>query len=346
MTSVPSRMTVGLMTRVREIGFEEWPVPTPGPDEVLVKIRVVGICGSDIHWYADGRLGGASVTEPLVLGHEAAGIVVQVGVNVKDLSPGDPVCLEPGIPCGKCVYCRSGKYNICRSVRFYGTPRGGTNHGTFRQYLTHPAAFAFKLPPGVDLESGALVEPFSIGIHACRQAGVSLGHRVLIYGAGPIGLVTLLAARVAGAGEIWVTDPKKDRLELAAKLGASKVVASSNNIPAGAFDAVLECAGARSALTDCPRTVAPGGTVTMVGTFLDVDFPLDLISMMLKEARLTTVWRYVNTYPAALRLIASGQVDLHPLISHRFGFSQLKDALELAREGRPGTVKVMVEFPA
>ena len=155
MRSVPAEMTAGVLTKVREIQFEVWPVPVPGPDEVLVKMRIVGVCGSDVHWYADGKLGAATATEALVLGHEAAGVVVQVGERVTNLEPGDRVCLEPGIPCDKCNYCRSGRYNICRSLRFYGTPRGGTVHGTFREYLTHPAAFTFKLPERVDLESGA-----------------------------------------------------------------------------------------------------------------------------------------------------------------------------------------------
>jgi L-iditol 2-dehydrogenase len=323
MSSLPGEMLAGVMTKIREVRFEKWPTPVPGPGEVLVEVRAVGICGSDVHWYADGKLGGATVTEPLVLGHEVAGVVARVGDGVIDLSEGDSVCLEPGIPCGQCVFCRSGRYNICRSLRFYGTPRGGTNHGTFREYLTHPAQFTFKLPQGVDLESGALVEPFSIGIHSCRQAGVGVGQRVLIYGAGPIGLVTLLAARAAGAGEIWVTDPREDRLATARELGASRIIPSS--------------AG--------PRTVGPGGTVTMVGTFLDIDFEFDLIALMLKEARLTTVWRYVNTYPTALNLIAAGQVDLHPLITHRYPFSQLPEAMEFAREAHPGTIKVIVEFP-
>jgi len=345
MSSLPGEMLAGVMTKVREVRFEKWPTPVPGPGEVLVEVRTVGICGSDVHWYADGKLGGATVTEPLVLGHEVAGVVAQVGDGVTGLSEGDPVCLEPGIPCGQCVFCRSGRYNICRSLRFYGTPRGGTNHGTFREYLTHPAQFTFNLPQGVDLESGALVEPFSIGIHSCRQAGVGVGQRVLIYGAGPIGLVTLLAARAAGAGEIWVTDPREDRLATARELGAAHIIPSSADIPASSFDAVLECAGASSALKDCPRTVGPGGTVTMVGTFLDIDFEFDLIALMLKEARLTTVWRYVNTYPTALNLIAAGQVDLHPLITHRYPFSKLPEAMEFAREAHPGTIKVIVEFP-
>ena len=345
MSDLPNEMLAGVMTKTREIRFEKWPVPVPGPGEVLVQIRTVGICGSDVHWYADGKLGGATVTEPLVLGHEAAGVVAQVGPDVTALSPGDRVCLEPGVPCGKCDYCRSGRYNVCRGVRFLGTPRGGTVHGAFREYVTHPAAYTFKLPEGVDLESGALVEPFSIGIHSCRQAGVTLGQRVLIYGAGPIGLATLLAARAAGAGEVWVTEPREDRLELARNLGATTAVSSSEDVPSSAFDVVFECAGVPTALLDCPRTVGPSGIVTMVGTHLEIDRPVDLIALMLKEARLTTVWRYVNTYPTALNLLATGQVDVHPLITHRFPFSKLPEAMEFAREGRPGTVKVMVEFP-
>jgi L-iditol 2-dehydrogenase len=337
-------MAAAVMTKVHEIRFETWPVPKPGPGQVLVRTLAVGICGSDIHWFFQGKLGGATISAPLVLGHEAAGIVVQLGEGVTNLAVGDRICLEPGVPCGQCAYCRSGRYNLCRSIKFYGTPRGGTNHGTFREYLVHPAAFAFKLPDNVDFECGAMVEPFSVGIRAAQQAGIALGHKVLIYGAGPIGLVTMFAVKAAGAGEIWVTEPRKDRLQMAEKLGANRIASSSQDVPTGYFDAVLECAAAQPALRDCPRTVGPGGTIVMVGTFTEVNFPLDLITMMLKEARLTTVWRYVNSYPVALNLMGSGRVDLRPLVTHRFSFSKLPEALEFAHAGQLGAIKTVVTF--
>ncbi len=344
MRKLPDDMLAGVMVKVREIRMERRPVPRPGPGEVLVKVRSVGVCGSDVHWYSEGKLGGGVVTAPLVLGHEVAGEVVEAGQGVTGLKPGDRVCLEPGVPCGACGYCRGGRYNICRSLRFMGTPRGGTHDGAFREYLPHPAAFAFKLPDNVDFDSGALVEPFSVGIHACRQAGLAMGQRALIYGAGPIGLATLLAAGAAGAGEISVADIRPDRLELARKLGAMSTYSSLSDIPASAFDVVLECAAARPTAQDATRTVAPGGTITQVGTFVEVNFPIDLIEMMRKEARLTTVWRYANTYPTALDLMSTCRADLHSLITHRLPFARLQEAIEVARAGQPGTVKVMVEF--
>lgn len=346
MRQVADDMQAAVLVKVRELQFQRRPRPVAGPGEVLVQVRAVGVCGSDVHWYAEGRLGGGVITAPLVLGHEAAGVVAEVGPGALGLSVGDRVCLEPGVPCGTCGYCRSGRYNVCRSLRFMGTPRGGTHDGAFREYLPHPAAYTFKLPDSVDFESGALVEPLSIGLHSCRQAGLTMGQTVLIYGVGPIGLTTLLSAQAAGAGSITVTDPRVDRLELARKLGATATFASLSEIPAGAHEVVFECSAAQAAAQDCPRTVAPGGTVTQVGTFVSVNFPIDLIELMRKEARLTTVWRYANTYPTALSLLASGRVDLHPLITHRFPFSKLPEAIEVARAGRPGTVKVIVEFPS
>jgi threonine dehydrogenase-like Zn-dependent dehydrogenase len=229
-------------------------------------------------------------------------------------------------------------------MRFFASWIGGTTDGTFREYVAHPATYTFKLPENVDLESGALVEPFSVGMHACRQAGLALGQRVLIYGVGPIGLAALLAARNIGVSEVWVTDIKRDRLQLARQLGATFAVPSNERIPSSHFDGVLECAGARAALEDCLRTVAPGGTITLVGG-IPKDWSANLSLLMGKEARLTTVFRYANTYPIALHLIAAGRVDLRPLISHRFPFSQLPEAMEVARQARPSTVKVMVEFP-
>ncbi len=339
-------MTAAVLVKAGALRFERRPIPIPGPGEALVRLRVVGICGSDVHYYTEGRLAGGVITSPLVLGHEAAGEVVAIGKGVRGLAPGDRVCVEPAVSCGACSHCRSGRYNLCHDARPIGTPRGGTHDGAFREYMTHPAAFVFKLPANVDFENGALVEPFSVGMHACRQAGLAMGQSVLIYGAGPIGLCALLAAHAAGAGRVAITDPRPDRLETAKRLGADCVYPSPAQAPADAFDAVLECSGAAPALADCPRAVAPGGVITQVGMFVDSAPPIDLIQLMRKEASLATVWRFANTYPTALSLLASRRVSLRPLVTHRLPFARLVEAIELARAGRPGTIKVVVEFPA
>src|SRR5512141_2535439 len=187
---VQNQMQTAVLHRAHDLRLEERPIPRPGPDEVLVAIRAVGVCGSDVHYWHEGRIGDFVVQAPLVLGHECAGVVVESGAEVTSLAPGDRVALEPGVPCRRCPACKSGRYNLCPDVIFMATP---PVDGAFAQYVVHPADFAYRLPDHASLEEGALLEPLSVGIHAARRAGVGLGDTVLVGGAGPIGLTALLA---------------------------------------------------------------------------------------------------------------------------------------------------------
>jgi len=200
-----------ILYKTGDIRLEQTDIPEPGNDQVMLKMDSVGICGSDVHYWTHGAIGDFVVKAPMVLGHEAAGIVEKCGKNVKHLQVGDRVAIEPGVPCRLCDYCKQGRYNLCLEMKFCATP---PYHGNLCRYYAQDADFCFKLPDNVSLEEGALMEPLSVGVHACRRAGVSLGKSVLICGAGPIGLVNLLTAKAMGADEVVITDISEHRLQV------------------------------------------------------------------------------------------------------------------------------------
>jgi len=199
---------------LRKFHFENRDIPKPKARNVLLKIHTVGICGSDVHYWAHGRCGPFVMKSPIVLGHECSGIVVEVGQGVKNLKPGDRVAIEPGVPCQTCIYCRSGRYNLCPDVVFLATP---PYDGSLATYIEHPATFCYKMPEHMSFEEGALLEPLSVGVQACRLSHVQAGSHVLITGAGPVGLVSLLVAKASGATKVIVVDLLENRLAVAKK---------------------------------------------------------------------------------------------------------------------------------
>ena len=245
---------VAVLTRPLEIVLEERPVPEPGPREVLVEVSAVGVCGSDVHYYEHGRIGSHVVRAPLVLGHESAGRVVAVGDAVSKHAVGDRVTLEPGVPCGRCRECRAGRYNLCPDVVFFATP---PVDGAFADYVTIHEDFAFALPDALSDDAGALMEPLSVGIWACRKAGVSAGDRVLITGAGPIGLLAMQVALAFGATQVEISDVSEPRLELARRTGATRALRAGADEPARGrrADRVL---GQRRRARGGDRGAAPG----------------------------------------------------------------------------------------
>lgn len=332
----------------RELRLEERPIPTITADQVLVRIRAVGVCGSDVHYWHSGRIGPVVVEGPMILGHECAGELVEVGAQVTHLHVGDRVALEPGVPCGRCDLCRAGRYNLCPDVVFFATP---PVDGAFCEYVAHSADFTFKLPEGVSFEEGAMCEPLSVGIHAVRRAGIGLGDSVLITGAGTIGLVTLMAARAAGATMTVITDIQPNRLELARELGATAVadvrtedaLARVQDLTRGrGVDAVIECTGVSSAMLTGLEALKPGGTAVWVG-MTDDTYTIPAVRTIREGLEIRGIFRYRNTYPAALHLIAGGQAEVARLITHRFSLDRLPKAMEIAHAGRDGAIKVMVE---
>ena len=324
-----------------DVRVEDRAVPEPGAREILVEVAAVGVCGSDIHYYEHGRIGSFVVREPMVLGHEASGRVVALGPGASKHAVGDRVTLEPGVPCGACRECRAGRYNLCRDVRFFATP---PIDGAFANYVTIHEDFAFALPDAVSDEAGALMEPLSVGVWACQKAQVSAGDRVLVTGAGPIGLLAAQCARAFGATEITVTDVNAHRLDLARRTGATRVINVAETPLEDAeieVDALIECSGHPDSLRSGVAALRPAGTAVLVGMGPEEEGVVPLALIQNRELWLTGTFRYANTYPVAIALAAAGRVDLETIITGHYGLADAEAALRASREDATA-VKVMV----
>ncbi len=335
----PTTQRVSVLDTELRLRVEERPVPAPEPGEVLIRVRSVGICGSDIHYFEHGRIADFVVESPLVLGHEASGEIVALGQGVTNLSIGDRVALEPGVPCGSCTQCRAGRYNLCPDVHFFATP---PVDGAFAEYVTLPRAFAHRVPDNVSFDAAALLEPLSVGVWACQKGDVRLGTRVLITGAGPVGVMAALVARANGATQITLSDVNPQRLARAAELGFDVVDAQSQALPdVVEADVLIECSGAAPAIVDGIRCVAPAGKVVLVGMSPTamVELPVGVIQG--RELWITGTFRYAHTYPTAVTLAASGAVDLDALVSQTFGLDEVEQALTYSRQD-PAAMKVVV----
>lgn len=324
----------------RDVRIEQRPVPKPGRGEVLIEVKAVGVCGSDVHWYEHGKIGPYVVRQPLILGHEAAGIIVDVGEGTSRDRIGQRVTIEPGIPDGTCEQCRAGRYNLCPNVRFFATP---PIDGAFTNYVTLPGDFAYALPDEMTDEEGALMEPLSVCLWACRKAQLRGGDHVLITGAGPIGLVTMKVAFALGAARVTITDVLPQRLEAARKQGATRTVNVAEEPLAGAkleADILIECSGNEAALIDGIRSLRPAGRAIVVGMSASEEVRVPMFFLQEREILLTGTFRYANTYADAIALVASGRVELKSLITGHFALEETEKAL-LAGQN-PGSIKPVV----
>jgi len=321
---------------------------TLGPDDVRIRIHTVGICGSDVHYYQNGRIGNFVVAVPMVLGHEASGTVIEAGANVRGLKPDDRVCMEPGIPDLSSKATLLGLYNLDPAVRFWATP---PVHGCLRETIVHPAMFTFKLPDNVDYDEGALMEPLSVGLQAVMKARLKLGDTALVVGSGTIGLVTGLAAVASGCVRVFISDAVRPKLELARRYGMVPVDISRENVAEAVLsatggwgaDVIFEASGNAAAIKDIFRPLCPGGTVVFIGMPVE-PVPLDIVAAQAKEARMESVFRYAHQYPRALAMAGSGKVNLKPLVTDRFSFADSVRAFEYAAAPEPRTVKTVIEF--
>ncbi|HZS87296.1 MAG TPA: NAD(P)-dependent alcohol dehydrogenase [Chloroflexota bacterium] len=342
-------MKAAVLQRARVLTMEQRPRPEPGPGEVLVRVRSVGVCGSDVHYYTHGRIGPFVVESPLVLGHEMAGTIAALGPGVTTRTVGQRVAVEPGVPDRVCEFCRSGRYNLCPNVRFMATP---PVDGAFTEFVVMPQDFVFPLPDHVSLEEGAMIEPLSVGVYAVHRSGLRAGQDVAVLGAGPIGLVTLQAARAAGAGAITVVDLDAHRLEVAASMGATATVDASRDDPQSRIleltggrgvDLVFEAAGSPRTAAMAVHLARRGGRVAVIGLPPEDNCPFPLVAAMAKEVDIVTVFRYANVYPAAIALVAEGRVNVKDLITHRFTLEEAERALQLSDRREDGVVKALVE---
>ncbi|MDR6573844.1 L-iditol 2-dehydrogenase [Curtobacterium sp. 320] len=322
-----STQRVSVLLGTQDLTVEDRPVPAVDPGDVLVRVAAVGVCGSDVHYYRHGRIGDFVVEEPLVLGHELSGTITAVGEGVDPSRVGERVAIEPQRPCHRCAQCLAGRYNLCPQMRFYATP---PVDGAFAEFVTIESEFAHTLPDSVSFEAGALLEPLSVGIAAVRKAGIVPGSSVLIAGAGPIGIICAQAARAFGASRIVISDLVPERRERALSFGATEtvdptVVSVAPDLPP--FDAFIDASGAPRAVSDGIKAVGPAGAAVLVGLGnSEMTLPVEHIQNL--EVTVTGIFRYTGTWPVAIELVASGQVDLDSLVTGRFGLDDVREALE------------------
>ncbi|MFC4224011.1 NAD(P)-dependent alcohol dehydrogenase [Lysinibacter cavernae] len=323
-TPLPTTMRASVLVEQQQIRLDERPVPTPDADQVLVKVTAVGVCGSDVHFYHDGRLGDFVIDAPLVLGHESAGIIVAVGSNVDPARIGSRVSVEPQRPDLTSRESLEGNYNLDPHMEFYATP---PIDGAFAEYVTIQSHFAFDVPDSISDEAAALIEPLSVGIAAIQKAKVTAGSRILIAGAGPIGVITAQVARAYGALEIIVSDLSETRREQALRYGATSVIdPRETDLSTLGVDAFIECSGAAAAISTGMRAVRPAGIVVLVGMG-PTEVPLSIPLIQNNELVVTGIFRYKNTWPLAIELLNSGKIDLDSLVTGRFGLDEVDAAL-------------------
>ncbi len=313
--------------------------PLPNSHQVQIAVKSVGVCGSDIHYWEHGRIGPYVVESDLVLGHEASGVVTAIGSDVTSVSVGDRVAIEPGVPCGHCHECRMGRYNLCPEVQFFATP---PVDGAFAQFVVIDENFAHRVPDSMSFDEAALIEPLSVGVWACKKAKIAPGSRVLVTGAGPVGLMCAKVARASGAIEVTVTDVNLERLKAAAAMGFT-IHRSGVDQPLSekSFTAVIECSGNVHAINTAIMAAAPASVVVLVGMAADgnVTVPVDVIQG--RELWLTGTFRYAHTYPTAIGLVSSGAVIISDLVSASYDLGNVENALGHARK-HPEDLKVIV----
>lgn len=336
-----------------ELSLRDFPIEKEealGPRDVRIKLHTVGICGSDVHYYTHGKIGPFVVNAPMILGHEASGTVIETGKEVKALKAGDRVCMEPGIPDPHSRATRMGMYNIDPAVRFWATP---PVHGILRPTCVHPEAFTFKLPDNVSFAEGAMVEPLAVGVHAATKARIKPGDVALVMGAGPIGLVTALSALAAGCARVFVTDLDDAKLEIAAGLGpitpinVKKEDAArriSQETDGWGVEVVFEATGSPKAAATIFQSLSPGGCVVIIGGQSE-PIAYDAGAAMVREARIENIFRYAHVFPRCVGMIASGAINVKPLLTRTFEFKDSVRAFEIAASAPAGDVKMQIELP-
>jgi D-xylulose reductase len=341
-----------VLEKVKQLSLRDFDIREElGPDDVRIAIHTVGICGSDLHYIEHGKIGSFVVREPMILGHEASGTILEVGSRVTHLTLGDRVCMEPGIPNPISRATRLGIYNLDPDVRFWATP---PVHGCLRETVVHPAAFTFRLPANVSYAEGAMVEPLAIGMHAAAKAAIKPGDLAVVVGAGTIGVVSALSLLAGGCSKVIVTDVKKEKLDIAGRYtgitpvdvrGTEVRTVVKDETGGWGADIVVEASGSDAVYSSLFDLSCPRGRVVLVGMPTG-PAPIDVVAAQAKELTLETIFRYAHAYPRALALMGSGKIDLKPLITEVYPFSESLKAFSYAASPRPTSVKVQIEMNA
>ena len=343
-------MKVAVMNGVGQMGYTERPIPTPKDNEVLVKLEYVGICGSDLHYYETGAIGSYVVEPPFVLGHEPGGVVVEVGKDVKHLKVGDKVALEPGKTCGQCEFCKTGRYNLCPDVIFFATP---PIDGVFQEYVAHEAGLCFKLPENVSTMEGALIEPLAVGFHAANLGDAHIGQTAVVFGAGCIGLVSMMALKAKGVSRVYVVDIMAKRLEKALELGADGVINGAERdaveavleLTGGAgCDLVVETAGTQITTRQAIHMAKKGSTIVLVGYSKSGEMTLPMSLSLDKELTFKTVFRYRHVYPMAIDAVAAGKINLKGIVTDIFDLDDIQNAMDRSVADKANIVKAVVKI--
>ncbi len=353
-------MKAAVLTGLRQIEITDMPKPGIRDDsEVLLKIKRVGVCGSDVHYYLAGRIGSQIVKYPYLVGHECSATVEAVGKKVSRVKTGDEVVVEPAVSCGNCPQCRMGRENTCYNLKFLGTPapsaatfegRQGMD-GCMCEYIVMPEKCCITTADRLSLDEAALCEPFAIGVYTIKRSGLAKGQKAAILGSGPIGLSCLVAAKIQGAADVYMTDKLDYRVEFAKKTGASwaanpdkeDVVAGIAKLEPDGVDVACECAGQQETLDEAVEILRPGGTLMLIGIpeFDRVSFAIDRIRR--KEITLINIRRQNHCTEEAMKLVASGAAKIEHFATHRFTLEQAKDAFELVAGYGDGVIKAMIE---
>ena len=336
--SAPTFTRAAVLHGPQDLRIEQVPLRPLGPRDVLVAVDAVGVCGSDMHYFATGRNGQNVLHQPTVLGHEAAGIIQAVGAGI-DLPIGTRVAIEPAVGCGACATCRSGRYNLCPTGTCFGSP---PTHGTFAEYVVAPRHAVHPLPDSIPLELGSMIEPLSVAVWAVHRADIRPGHKVLITGAGPIGILVAQVAAAAGATDIVVTDVNDARLAKALELGATTVINTKEQAPnLTGMDRLLECSAHPAALWQGIHTLGPAARATVVGQAAPSVDGLPLAFLQRWEIDLVTAFRYAHAFPTAIALVDRGRVDVAAVVTGRFPLEHADDALRAPTQD-PTHLKVVV----
>ena len=339
------------LTGIRQMEMFDVPMPYIQNDtDVLIRMQAVGVCGSDVHYYTNGKIGSQVVNYPFPVGHEGAGIVEKVGAAVTSLLVGDRIAIEPAMPCGTCDQCMTGRQHTCRKLRFLGCP--GQAEGCLSEYIVMPEGSCLPIPSGMSFEQATIAEPLAIGLYAARLAGDFKGKNLAILGSGPIGLSVLAAVRLAGAGNVYITDKIDERLTIARQSGATgtynilreNVVEEMNKQEPLMIDIVFECCGQQDSLDQAIQLLKPGGKLMIVGIpeFSMFAFPVD--ELRRKELAIQNVRRQNGCDKEAIRVIADGRVTVDHWITHRFNFDRSKEAFDWVAGYRDGVMKAMIHF--